>query len=282
MTEISNNSAELVRSTPRAATTRAFLTAAPGGPAQRLAGSKDAVHPVRAYVMGMVAAYVVFSAILTGIGMLVVHVLEHGYVGRWDHHVSQWFVVHRTTTWNRVSGVFTLMADTFTVAGITVLVTIVLAVRRWGRRVWLFATGLAVELSVFLTVNTIVARPRPLVPHVGGTPSTFSFPSGHTAATVALYGGLAVIVTTVTRRALARVVAWTLTLLLTIAVALSRVYRGEHYPTDVIAGALLGVGALATAVFMIRVLSVDRTTALERGDQTSLDGRARELKSEIS
>jgi undecaprenyl-diphosphatase len=151
------------------------------------------------------------------------------------------------------------MADTFEVAGVAAVVTIVLLVRRWGRQAFLLVAGLAIELSVFLASNKIVARPRPAVSHLGGTPSTYSFPSGHTAATIVLWGGIAVIVMVATTRRWPRIAMWTLAVVLAVAVGLSRVYRGEHYPTDVMAGALLGIGSLIAGVFIIRVASVNRS-----------------------
>jgi undecaprenyl-diphosphatase len=189
---------------------------------------------------------------------LITHVLEHGAIGVWDHHVSQWFDNHRSVRWDRITGDLTDMADTFEVAGVAAIVTIVLLFRRWGRHAFLLAAGLAIELSVFLAANKIVARPRPAVSHLGGTPSTFSFPSGHTAATVVLWGGIAVIVMVATTRWWLRIVMWTLAVVLTVSVGLSRVYRGEHYPTDVLAGLLLGIGSLVAGVFIIRVAGVKR------------------------
>jgi undecaprenyl-diphosphatase len=235
----------------------AFLTPSAEGPANRLARSVARGHGNIAIAIAVIASFAVMGILLVALGLLITHVLEHGSIGVWDHHVSQWFDRHRSAHWNRITGDLTDMADTFEVAGVAAIVTIVLLFRRWGREAFLLVASLAIELSVFLTANKIVARPRPVVSHLGGTPSTYSFPSGHTAATIVLYGGIAVIVMVATTRWWPRIVMWILAVVLTVAVGLSRVYRGEHYPTDVMAGFLLGIGSLVAGVFVIRVACVN-------------------------
>jgi undecaprenyl-diphosphatase len=237
---------------------RSSLTPSSDGPASRLVKGVARGHGTAAIVIAVIASFAVMGLILVALGLLITHVLEHGSIGVWDHHVSQWFDKHRSARWNRITGDVTDMADTFEVAGVAAVVTIVLLVRRWGRQAFLLVAGLAIELSVFLTANKIVARPRPAVSHLGGTPSTFSFPSGHTAASIVLWGGIALIVMVATTRRWPRVLMWTLAVVLTFAVGLSRVYRGEHYPTDVLAGAVLGIGSLVAGVFIIRVTGVNR------------------------
>lgn len=238
---------------------RAFLTPSREGPANRLVRTVARGHASIAIVIAVVASFVVMGVLLVGLGLLITHVLDHGSIGVWDHRVSQWFDHHRSVRWDRITGDVTDLADTFEIAGVAAIITIVLLVRRWGRQAFLLVAGLAIELSVFLTSNKIVARPRPAVSHLGGTPSTFSFPSGHTAATFVLYGGIAVIVAVSTTRWWARIVMWILTVVLTVAVGLSRVYRGEHYPTDIVAGLVLGIGSLVAGVFIIRVAGVNRS-----------------------
>lgn len=236
---------------------RAFLTPSPDGPAVRLVRGVARGHSVTAVAIAVVASFLVMGVFMAALGLLIVHVLEHGFIGVWDRHVSVWLDRRRHRTLDRVSGDATNMADTFEVAGVAAVVTILLLFRRWGRQAFLLAAGLAIELSVFLTANAIVKRPRPSVHHLGGTPSTYSFPSGHTAATFVLWGGIAVIVMVSTTRRWPTIVMWTLAGVLTVVVALSRVYRGEHYPTDVLSGLLLGIGSLSAAVFIIRVASVN-------------------------
>ena len=236
---------------------QSILAPSAEGPANRLVTDTARGRGAIAIAIVVVASFAMLGIVLVALGLLITHVLEHGSIGVWDHHVSQWFDRHRSTGWNRITGDVTDVADTFEVAGVAAIVTIVLLVRRWGRRAFLLVAGLAIELSVFLTVNKIVARPRPAVSHLGGTPSTFSFPSGHTAATVVLYCGIAVIVTVATTRRWPRVAMWTLAVVLILAVSLSRVYRGEHYPTDVVAGLILGIGSLVAGVFIIRVSGVN-------------------------
>ena len=232
----------------------------PGGAAERWGKALGHRNAFVAYVVVLIGAIVALSVIFVGLGYFVTHVIERGSIGTWDHHVSVWFSVHGHPPWNRLTGDVTLAADTFEVAGVAVILTLVLLFRHWGRQSFLLATSLAIELSVFLVANAIVKRSRPHVRHIGGTPSTYSFPSGHTAATIALYGGIAVIVCAVTTQRGLRILAWTITVLLTVAVGFSRVYRGDHYVTDVVAGALLGIAALWSAVFIIRVVQADQKT----------------------
>jgi len=241
------------------AESRAFLNPTRGGSADRLVKTIARGHEIIATAIALIFSFVIMGLAMVALGLLITHVLAHGSIGVWDHHVSLWFDRHRSAHWNRITGDITDIADKFEIAGVAAVLTIVLLFRRWGRHAFLLLAGIAIELSVFLAANAIVARPRPAVIHLGGTPSTYSFPSGHETATIVLYGGIALIVTVATTRWWPRIVLWTLAVILTVGVGLSRVYRGEHYPTDVVAGLLLGIGSLVAGVFIIRVAGVHRS-----------------------
>ncbi|MHB1090415.1 MAG: phosphatase PAP2 family protein, partial [Ilumatobacteraceae bacterium] len=112
--------------------------------------------------------------------------------------------------------------------------------------------ALALELMCFLAINTVVDQPRPNVVRLGALPSTSSFPSGHTAAMLALYGGLAIILSDRFRSWVVRFALWLVALLATAAIGFGRVYRGMHYPSDAVAGALLGLSVLCVAAVAVR------------------------------
>ena len=76
------------------------------------------------------------------------------------------------------------------------------------------------------------------------------------AATFVLYGGIALIVAIVTRRPVPRILSWTVAAGLTACVGLSRIYRGDHHPSDAIAGLVLGVGALCVGALAVRAWHV--------------------------
>lgn len=191
------------------------------------------------------------------LGTLLVHRWMPAAVLRDDVAASNWFFAHRTATGNQLSAAGSSLADTFTVLAVTTAAVILLrgALGRWRESVAL-VVAIVGELVFFVTVTSLVHRHRPLVPHLDPAPPTSSYPSGHTGGALALYGTLAVVLFCVVRRRWAAVVLGVMSAALPLAVAVSRVYRGMHYPTDVLGG-LLGSGLWVTAVVVILLLRAD-------------------------
>jgi undecaprenyl-diphosphatase len=173
-------------------------------------------------------------------------------LGQFDASVSRWFVRQRTGTFDSVTAVGSTMGSTPVIVGVAVLAVIVLAVGRHWRQIGFLVGALAIEFIVFLTATALVDRQRPMVPRLDATPVTSSYPSGHTAAALTLYVGLAIVVWSLVRSTTIRTLAWILAVALPVFVGLSRLYRGMHHFTDVLASVLLGCGALLFALLATR------------------------------
>jgi decaprenylphosphoryl-5-phosphoribose phosphatase len=102
------------------------------------------------------------------------------------------------------------------------------------RESWLICAALGpIAICLNYAIKLAVRRPRPVLeglPPLGGAPSSLSFPSAHAFASFAV------------ATAMFRVDPATAgALLIALALSLGRPYLGMHYPSDVLAGALLGV-----------------------------------------
>lgn len=82
------------------------------------------------------------------------------------------------------------------------------------------------------------ARPT-LLPHMV-TEHSFSFPSGHATASTLLYGTLIFVMALFFKEKKSRLIAQIIVDILILSIVISRVYLGVHYPSDVLAGVLLG------------------------------------------
>lgn len=230
----------------------------PTGPlvgADSRSGPRDH-HQVLRPLLVVLGGYVALAAGLIVVGSLLTHAAFLAPLRRWDESVNRWFVARRTPGLTRISGWLSALADTLGVTIVAVALAVLLALRRRARWALLVVIGLPLELAVFLTVNLVVNRPRPAVARVGSTPSTHSFPSGHVAATIVLYGGMALLAMRLWRRGrLLGTVAAIGAGALALAVGWARVYRGMHHPTDVLLGAVMGLGCLIVAVEAHRQVS---------------------------
>ena len=211
-------------------------------------------HPVTAAAAIAAAGFALLTVVLLGLGLLLTKVLADGPVGRWDVSVDRWFAGHRSSTWNDITSYGSRAANTETVIGIAVVVVLITALRRHWRAPVLLTVGLGIEVTVFLATAVLVDRPRPPVPRLDAVPPTSSFPSGHTAAAVVLYIGLAILCSRACRHAALCALAWAAGVVVPVAVGLARMYRGMHNPTDVMAGVVLGLASLAIALFAVRTV----------------------------
>lgn len=183
---------------------------------------------------------------VAGLGLLVTGPLA----GRWplssEDGVNRALAARRSVPATVFSEAMSLLAGTGSVIALTLVACVALLcvprVPRWREAAFL-AVSVAAQSAVFLLVTLVVERPRPDVPHLDAAPPTSSFPSGHVGASMALFGGLAVLAA---RRlsGLRRYLVVAVLLLLPLAVAGSRVYRGMHHPSDVLAGLLNGACTL--------------------------------------
>jgi undecaprenyl-diphosphatase len=230
---------------------RDLLDPEAGSSAERLADHLTGRHPATVAAIVTVVGYAFLTAAMVGLGLFLTKIMFDGASGG-DAALNRWFEARRTPTWDDVSRYGSMIADTLTVVGIAALVAFVLGCRRCWREISFLAIALLLEVTVFVSVAFLVSRERPPVLRLDEAPPTSSFPSGHTAASVVLYGGLALIITAHVRNTVVRAVVWTVAVCAPLFVGTARLYRGMHFPSDVASGALLGVACLLVALFAVR------------------------------
>ena len=186
------------------------------------------------------------------LGYLVTDVLPSTAIGRWDADVPRRLVEYRQQDAISESKIITTLSATPTIIILTALAAVGFrwAFGRW-RESLVVIYAVVGETAIFTTTTLFIDRPRPQVPHLDTAPPTSSFPSGHTAAAVCFYGSIAAIIIWHSRHRWITVSAVLLCAAIPLTIASSRVYRGMHYPTDVLAGALLGAIWLSIVIFYV-------------------------------
>ena len=197
--------------------------------------------------------FVGMSAIWFAFGWLLTHPLKDSWIVRTDESIAKWFVDQRTPTLNSLSFIGSMLSDTLVKIVVTAIAAVVM-LKVWKR--WLeplvVCMSLILEALCFITVTTLVGRPRPDVEHLDTSPVGSSYPSGHTAAAVA-YSAIIVVLFWHIRTRWIRALLVVLGAIIPVCVGLARMYRGMHFLSDVVMGALLGgASVIATTVVLRR------------------------------
>jgi undecaprenyl-diphosphatase len=114
-----------------------------------------------------------------------------------------------------------------------------------GRALWAFVTMMT-GWAIGGVSKVLVQRVRPVVDEPLSHSSGYSFPSGH-ALNIAVAGSAVVVLVWPLLGRRVRWLAVTLAVITGLAVGANRILLGAHFPSDVVAGWLLGLGVTATS-----------------------------------
>jgi undecaprenyl-diphosphatase len=219
-------------------------------PARPEPGTRPGIRDRGRVAAGIAIAWVLIVGIVIGFGELILKAGNGNVLG--DETVPHWFAAHRTPGWNHWSLVFSILGATQAILIVSLATCVVfLAVTRRWRPVIFVAVLMLGELAAFLTAAAVVKRPRPDVSRLDQHLPTSAYPSGHEAATCCLYVALAILV-------IGHAHGWWRWLFLIPAIAMpvlvatSRMYRGEHHPTDILGSLLFSVLWLTAVSVLVK------------------------------
>lgn len=184
-----------------------------------------------------------------------------------DFDISAFYWIEGHLQYPALRVFFEFMTDkkNFVIPGAVAGVAILLAYKKNGLA-FILTTAIVVAINdafIHQLIKQWVARPRPchtleILKHIPNCTNSFSFPSNHAGNAFALasisslyFRNRAVIMTA---------------FILALFAALSRVYLGQHYPTDILAGAVLGstIGFLGSKLIPITLRFLNTWPKIEQ------------------
>jgi undecaprenyl-diphosphatase len=182
--------------------------------------------------------------------------MRQNWVGEWA--MVQWITRARSPMWTGVMQSVTFFGSSAVGAGLCAGYSVVLLVRerRFAAQVWLPVFVMFGSAPINFGLRYACGRLRPGVKHIphhlpelAHPFQRWSYPSGHAMTAVICYGVLAYLVVracpALRRRALLALALWLA------IIGFSRVYLGVHWPTDVLAGYLVGGSWLSLCIALL-------------------------------
>ena len=235
------------------------------------AALRASVNHVRSFYAA-VGIFITAGALLALAGTwafaaLAVHV-RSGATQAFDNAILRWVGTHQVP-WIHVA----MLQVTALGTGVVVMMVVaVAALFLWLTRHRHSAALLLVTTVVGILINSMLKdvfhRDRPSVFSSGVEVFSSSFPSGHSMSAAIVYGTVAYLAARLQQRRWSRIMTAVIALLLILLIASSRIYLGVHYPSDTLAGMVIG---FAWAAFCMATLEAIQLIARRRAPEALED-----------
>lgn len=136
--------------------------------------------------------------------------------------------------------VFTFLGSTAFIVGLCVFFFVLFILLKKNNIGYIITGCLIISTIVNNIIKIIIRRPRPEVLRLV-IEKSFSFPSGHTMASVSMYG---ILLYLIIKSNLNKKLKWLLGIILSILpllVGISRIYLGAHFASDILGGAIVSI-----------------------------------------
>lgn len=166
-----------------------------------------------------------------------------------DVAARDWLIGHRSPALTAVMTAFTTIGSSLVLGTVAFGLAVWLAAARRRREAVLVGGTAAGALVLGPLLKSLVERARPDEGHLV-LANSWAYPSGHSLTSAAVVGVLTVLAASHLAARRARVAVLAAAVLLVVAIGVSRVYLGVHWPTDVLAGWLIGALWLSVCLLL--------------------------------
>lgn len=191
------------------------------------------------YYVTIIVALVVFVAGLNAFVDLTEELAEDNLTG-FDARVTEWVVSFRSDALTKFLIFITHIGGKgYTFVIIALVIYFLLVHRSWKFIVQTVTVLLLASVSN-IALKQVINRARPSLEHLVEV-YTLSYPSGHAMSAMGFYGFLVFLVLRYQMKTAWKVILTTLLVFIILAIGVSRIYLGVHYPSDVLAGYIGGL-----------------------------------------
>lgn len=184
-----------------------------------------------------------------------------------DQSVTEYVTSFRTPGLNSFFIFVTDLGDVYAYLTAMILVTIFLFVklRSWKFILQLLGVLILSALSN-IALKRVFDRARPTDEHLVVIES-LSYPSGHAMSAMAFYGFLIYLIYQIKMGKWIRAFLTVLFALLILAIGISRIYLGVHFPSDVAGGFIAGLIWVAFCIILFNIIDLLRKRKANRGEE---------------
>jgi undecaprenyl-diphosphatase len=162
-------------------------------------------------------------------------------------------IMYLPASWHGFFLIITSLGDPIVTVGIGIAIAFFGFIQQ-NMRLALSGSMVWVALIAGSGLKLLFERQRPLTEYAANLQiHTYSFPSGHSSGSVVAYGLVAYICWHILPQPWGWIIA-ILAMILIVSIGMSRIYLGAHFPSDVLAGWILGCIALSIIIFIVRPL----------------------------
>ena len=192
----------------------------------------------------------ILAGILIAALVVIMVLIKNGGIVEFDNNVFNLVTRNENIPLENMYRVFTFLGSTIFIIVACLAILVVCILMKKKKIGFVIVGSVAISTIVNNVIKLIFRRPRPEVRRLV-VEKSFSFPSGHTMAAVTLYGILIFFVMRSKLNKKAKLAISIVLGLLPICVAISRIYLGAHFASDVTGAAITSTALLLIEVYFI-------------------------------